>query len=149
MFLVLGPMHNEPIWRAFLEASQGLHINVRTKQGPKVNLTTMLHGGFKPPMPKLPDNNYIHHRTVRPALLEVQKPVAVNSLVDKPYGVGSQVAMDDIRKVMAECQEEHKGQLEEEIDRLMAGGKCIYGMKPYLFKVECPETQFGGPFLFP
>ncbi|GMH35604.1 hypothetical protein BSKO_03472 [Bryopsis sp. KO-2023] len=58
MFLTQGPMHNEPVWRAFLEAAARIELKHPPPEITPVNLTKVVDGPLKPPLRSLPEEEY-------------------------------------------------------------------------------------------
>ena len=125
MFLTQGPLFNEPVWRAFFEAAQRLHVRVEPELPGPVDLLKVVKGGLKPPLARLPEDQYVSFRNTRPRLLFVERRHLPGEGTGRwPAGQGGWESEGDIvRSANKSCRQETPALLEKEVNRLMAGGK--------------------------
>lgn len=62
MFLTKGPMHNEAVWRGFLEAASRLQLRKTAPVPTRIDLNSVVGGELKPAIPSLQEDDYLGFR---------------------------------------------------------------------------------------
>ncbi|CAD7701217.1 unnamed protein product [Ostreobium quekettii] len=73
MFLTKGRMHNEPVWRAFLEAASGLDFREPAPLPSPVDLRQVVGGPLKPDVATFSKEEYISYREQHGLDLDMEK----------------------------------------------------------------------------
>ncbi|CAD7696935.1 unnamed protein product [Ostreobium quekettii] len=144
MFLTLGPMANEPVWRAFFEAASRLTLKVQPSLRPPVNLTSLVGGEMKPPLQSVPDDLSNKPRLRRPHLLradarDTQSKVDVEGwegLVEDPEESESRRG---VSSGVPRCGQEDLGLLDREVERLLQDrGDSVASQSLFSIYVNAP-----------
>ncbi|CAD7704087.1 unnamed protein product, partial [Ostreobium quekettii] len=148
IFLAQGPIHLEPIWRAFLEAASRVELKVDLEAPPAISLNELVGGELKPALDVLPREEYPAY-IIQKKRKEAMHAGTHRSLQQRrrlqrrgPQGPG-QVDIGKSEEDSQECWATNATVLASEVERLLSattGGEDVaQRQKLFTLYVNAPE----------